>query len=790
MPIDKVLAALKGARPAGKGKWSARCPGHEDSHASLSVATGSDDRVLIKCHAGCETESVVAAMGVTMADLMPARGQASQWQASRPKKVAVREFKSVEDAVESALATLNRSPGSRWGLTATFVYRDVAGVELLLMLRFDREDGSEKSFRPVHQFEGKWRLGDPPRPLPLYRLAELQPGYSVIVCEGEKCADMFASLGFRATTSAHGASSAKKTDWAPLAGFDVAIFPDNDEPGHKYAADVSMALSGLNAPARVRLVDLPGLEEGGDIADYVAAREREGMTRPEIAALVQELIDKATLYVPPVTAEAAQPADLLSSKSFMSSPSGPATATPPPAPLAAAAFYGLAGDFVRLVEPHSEADPAALLLQFLAAIGNVVGRGPFYRVEGDYHYPGLFVVIVGRTSKGRKGTSWGQVRAFIQLVDEEWIKNCQQTGLSSGEGLIWAVRDPIRRMVPDSKKPGAAMVEAVVDAGVDDKRCNVVEGEFASTLRVLQRDGNTLSAVVRNAWDSGKLKILTKNSPATATDAHISIIGHITKDEALRYLDRTEFGNGFGNRFLWAFASRSKLLPFGGTVPEYDLAQLAARAVTCVRRAKGIGRVVFDADASAIWKAEYGALSEGKAGLLGAMTARAEAQVIRLALIYAILDGSEEIRAMHLQAALAVWRYCEESAAYVFGDAVGDPVADAILAALRSNPDGLDRTALRDLFSRNKSGNEVGRALAALLQAGLAVSRQIPTGGRPQELWLATTKTTNTTKGQAAAAAPQRAHDTGKRSASPASPTPEPAAPDAEGIADAYEEEF
>ena len=122
-----------------------------------------------------------------------------------------------------------------------------------------------------------------------------------------------------------------------------------------------------------------------------------------------------------------------------------------PPHLAETAYYGLAGEFVRLVEPHTEADPVALLSQFLVYFGNVLGPGPYYQVESDYHHLKLFVNLVGGTSKARKGTSHGHIRnAFIQ-IDPVWTKNRIVGGLSSGEGLIWEVRDPITKREPIRK---------------------------------------------------------------------------------------------------------------------------------------------------------------------------------------------------------------------------------------------------------------------------------------------------------------------------------------------------
>ena len=295
------------------------------------------------------------------------------------------------------------------------------------------------------------------------------------------------------------------------------------------------------------------------------------------------------------------------------------------------------------------------------------------------------------------------------------------SGLSSGEGLIWAVRDPV------SEK----------DEGVLDKRLVVLESEFASTLRVVGRDGNTLSALIRTAWDTGDLRSLTKNSPAQATGAHISIIGHITRDELLRELTRTEAGNGFANRFLWTCVRRSKVLPEGGALNADELRPLGGELAEVLKFGQAVGEMKRDEASRVLWCEVYESLSDGQPGLFGAVIARAEAQVMRLAGIYALMDRSDVICVQHLGAALEVWRYAEDSARFVFGDALGDPVADEILGALRTHPEGLTRSDIRDLFSRNAKAVTISAALALLDERSLAHCHSEDTGGRPVERWFA-----------------------------------------------------
>jgi hypothetical protein len=392
---------------------------------------------------------------------------------------------------------------------------------------------------------------------------------------------------------------------------------------------------------------------------------------------------------------------------------------PWPAPLAAEAFHGIAGEIVRKIAPQTEADEAALLFQFIDAAGNAIGSRPYVRVEGDRHPPRLFVVLVGRTAKGRKGTSYGRVREVLAQVDAAWLEDRIASGLSSGEGLIHEVRDAA------GKDEG--------DAGIADKRLLVVEGEFGKALRAMQRQGNTLSAVLRDAWDRGNLRILVKTSPTKATGAHISIIAHITADELGRYLDDTEAANGLANRFLFICVQRSKLLPRGGGTIEWG--DIDPRLRKIITKASQTGEVCLTAAAWTAWEAVYPTLSADRAGLLGAVLGRAEAQVLRIALIYALLDEQEFIDASHMQAALACWEYAEASARHIFGDKLGDPTADEVLRIVRASPNGVTRNEIMDHFGRHKSSNEIGRALALLARDNLIVRSMEETGGRPAERW-------------------------------------------------------
>jgi hypothetical protein len=159
---------------------------------------------------------------------------------------------------------------------------------------------------------------------------------------------------------------------------------------------------------------------------------------------------------------------------------------------------------------HTEADHAALLLQFLVSFGNAVGRKPYCLIEGTKHYANLFTVLAGASAKARKGTAADRIRQLFEIADPEWTQKCIRGGISSGEGIIWAIRDPIFGM-----KKGEL---ECTDPGVEDKRLLLDEREYQQALTVMTRPGNIVSRIIRDAWDGrDHIESLTKNLPAKVT---------------------------------------------------------------------------------------------------------------------------------------------------------------------------------------------------------------------------------------------------------------------------------
>lgn len=411
-----------------------------------------------------------------------------------------------------------------------------------------------------------------------------------------------------------------------------------------------------------------------------------------------------------------------------------ASTAPWPRPMSNAVRIGVLGELLELVEAQTEADPAAIAVDFLVRVGNAVGRSPYFEVSGDRHGTNLFACIVGGTSVGRKGSSAAFPKRVVELAAPEWAASCVKTGLSSGEGLVYALRDPCETGKVD--RDG----DPIVDPGAADKRLFVAEPELARTMRAAGRQGSILSAVLRMAWEGSRLASLTKAS-YSATDAHVSLVAHVSPEEFRGLLRDDDISGGTVNRLLFVCSRRQRQLPFGGAVDEIELARLAVRVRDVIEFGSALGRVDFTDAARVAWPDLYARLQldEQAPGVRSKLLGRATAQVRRLAMLFAIIDKCGAVDVRHLNAAAEVWRYSRETIAYVFGTSTGNRVADRILGELRGTPAGIARTAMHALFDRNVSAADIDAALVVLHEARLAHGKKVAGArGRPAEVWHAT----------------------------------------------------
>jgi RecA-family ATPase/5S rRNA maturation endonuclease (ribonuclease M5) len=245
MDIDNVLPKLEKVTKTEKG-WSARCPAHSDKKPSLSISKGTDGKLLMFCHAGCDFDQIVQALGINEREQF---GQKTQ----KPKIVAV------------------------------YDYVDENGEVLYEMLRYEPKDFRVR--RPNGSGGYYWNFGDVRRVI--YQLPEIlasrEDDFFVVFCEGEKDADnVREKLDLPATTIATG-SNAWRDEYADsFFGLNVVILPDNDKPGKAFAKKVANAI--YEKAQSVKIVNLPDLEEKGDVSDWI----ENGGTREQLIRLIDE----------------------------------------------------------------------------------------------------------------------------------------------------------------------------------------------------------------------------------------------------------------------------------------------------------------------------------------------------------------------------------------------------------------------------------------------------------------------------------------------------------------------
>lgn len=407
--------------------------------------------------------------------------------------------------------------------------------------------------------------------------------------------------------------------------------------------------------------------------------------------------------------------------------------------LPAAALHGLAGEVAVSLADATGADPAAVLMTFLALTGNAAGEQPHAWFGGAQHPARLFVVLVGDAASGRKGTAFGAVERLFAEADPDWAEARVLHGLQSAE----------------------AMIDRVADGRLDgDSRLTIAETEFARLVATMARSG-TLSAQLRNAWDGRTLQRTGVRRSQRASHAHISLVGMITPEELLRHHHRLAQGGGLESRILYVYTAPSAdVSPFAAGA---DMAGLAERLRTVLEASReavmnrtdpvsrhlltirGIqprAELAVSPGVADGWSASVKPRLALPGETLPSLHTRAESQVIRLAAAYALADQAQEIGPAQVDAAVAAWSYCARSAEVVFGVPVAQlpPRADPRAAAriVRFLHDRYPAWTARDelgsgVLHGNVPAAAVSAALDDLAAKRLIEQRQVPTQGRPRD---------------------------------------------------------
>lgn len=388
-----------------------------------------------------------------------------------------------------------------------------------------------------------------------------------------------------------------------------------------------------------------------------------------------------------------------------------------------ACLYGLVGDVAQAGSANTEANPFAVAAAMLVYLGAAVGRGPFMPIGDDWSHARLFMVHVGRSSRGRKGTAKKliyRINNAVKALDEYLVPQVHQGGLSTREGLAL--------MIHDGYKDGKNEVPVI-----EDKRLMVVESEFANILHQSKRDGNTLSAALRDAWDGTSIRPAVKTCRVWASDPHICIIGDVTPSELRELMNARELTNGFANRFIFFWAEGDKVLPFPQCTPRDVVDALADRVAQILRFAgadrhvdKDVMRMEFSPEAASLYARLYrGELRDRSAGdqITGLLDRRAPV-LLRLAMLFALTDQTSVIAVVHINAAMAWVRYWVDSVKFIFQSAVDEAgaaatydMAQRIITYLAAHGQATRTELTRGCFGGHVSKAALDKALDELITA-------------------------------------------------------------------------
>ena len=336
-----------------------------------------------------------------------------------------------------------------------------------------------------------------------------------------------------------------------------------------------------------------------------------------------------------------------------------------------ACLYGLIGDVARAGSDGTETNAHAIAANFMAYLSSAIGRSVYLPIGNTRHHARLFCLHIGRSGRGRKGDAVSlvlRIDAAMRAIDDAFAPQVHRGGLSTREGLAALIHDGYRQ--------GRQDVPAI-----EDKRLWVVESEFANVLHQGRRDGNTLSAALRDCWDGVDLKPATKSNRLYASDPHVCLSGAISPGELTGLMSTRELTNGFANRFLMIWAERSRILPFPKETPQAEVEHLARRTLevlTFVHADLHDEREHLRMELSPQAQWRYAQLYRGELhdgiddGAIGALLERRAPMLLRLAMLMALTDLQTRIDVPHIDAAMAWIRHATASVRFVFVSAAED----------------------------------------------------------------------------------------------------------------------
>jgi hypothetical protein len=413
-------------------------------------------------------------------------------------------------------------------------------------------------------------------------------------------------------------------------------------------------------------------------------------------------------------------------------------------------LYGLVGEVGCVGGEGTETNPYAIAANFMAYLSCAIGRGVYLPIGNTWHHARLFCLHVGRSGRGRKGDALSLVMRLDQAVREIHPMLAPQVhrgGLSSREGLVALMHDGYKQGKQDF-------------APIDDKRLWVVESEFSNVLHQGRREGNTLSAALRDCWDGVSLKPATKSNRLYASNPHVCVSGAISPGELTGLMTARELTNGFANRFLVIWAERTQILPFLKPTPQATVDTLAHRIAQVLEfvgaeQHTSHDRVRMDLTVQAQWR--YAQLyrteinDDAGSDAVNAMLERRAPMLLRVAMLFALTDLQLSIDITHIESAMAWIRFATASVRYVFVSAAEETRmtrtierSNRVLAFLRDRGQATRSEISAECFRGKESKAQIDASLDQLLAATppricvQTVQRAVDAPGSPTRMYRLT----------------------------------------------------
>lgn len=386
-------------------------------------------------------------------------------------------------------------------------------------------------------------------------------------------------------------------------------------------------------------------------------------------------------------------------------------------------LYGLVGEVAIAGSDGTETNPYAIAANFMAYLSCALGRRVYLPVGNTWHHARLFCLHIGRSGRGRKGDAVQLVMRIDQALrelDDSFAPQIHRGGLSTREGLVALMHDEYRQ----GKQEFPA---------IEDKRLWVVESEFANVLHQGRREGNTLSAALRDCWDGVSLKPATKSNRMFASNPHVCLSGAISPGELTGLMSTRELTNGFANRFLMIWAERSQILPFPKATPQVSVDLMASRLLEIlefVGSNQHDQRDCLQMELSPQAQRRYAQLYQSELNedlgseLISSMLERRAPMLLRLAMLFALTDLETKIDAQHIEAAMAWTQYATASVRYVFVSANEEiklaqtiELANRVLNFLQEHGTATRSEITVTCFQRRVSKAKIDACLEHLLSA-------------------------------------------------------------------------